>query len=94
MSRGRWNSKRNEPQVMAIVRTPDGKLVKKPLQRDNNNCKLYDGYVKSLSGLYVPKVLQDWQMEIRKRQLQKAVDHVQKNGAVGRISNGQVGSNG
>lgn len=71
--RGRWhNSRRNEPQVFALVRKPDGRVVRQPLRRDSNNCKLYDGYVKSLSGLYVPSILHDWHYEIYKLQQRKA----------------------
>lgn len=43
------------PRLMQMVRTRDGKTVGRVVKRSSETWKKYDGYVKSLQGLYVPK---------------------------------------
>ena len=43
------------PKLYAILRKPDGTLVKVPVKKDSSTVRKYDAYVKSVQGIYVPK---------------------------------------
>lgn len=58
MSKGRWKNfsiKSNEPRLYAIIRNPDGTLTKKPVKKEAQTMKKYEGYVRGLQGLYIPR---------------------------------------
>lgn len=57
MPKGRWQNfsiKSSEPRLWAIVKMPDGTLQKRLVKKDSSTLKKYEGYTKSLQGLYVP----------------------------------------
>ena len=48
------------PRLYAIIKQPDGTLVKQPVRRVSNASKLYDGFVKGISGLYMPRIVAEF----------------------------------
>ena len=46
--------------LFALVRTADGKIEKREVIKKTETSRLYDGYIKSVTGLYVPKILKDY----------------------------------
>lgn len=50
--------------LFAIVKTADGKIERREVRRTNDMCKVYDGYVKSINGLYVPKILREYKKDV------------------------------
>lgn len=70
MSKGRWQKnfsvKSSEPKLFALVKLPNGQLVKKEVKREAETSKLHHGYVQAISGLYVPKVLEEYRQYVIK----------------------------